>query len=151
MIVSVRATVQWTPDTRCPVQSVDSMPSQPAARGQHAARNTRYVARGEIWINITSLNFLPGQTRVCLFIETNTAQIFYVWVSVHHKLIYIKRTNVMQFGSMFICNCNIALHISDAFCVHLHEHLETVEAGSGEWYETGWGIQQGVQGRWHPH
>ena len=23
----------------------------------------------------------------------------------------------MQLGSMFICNCNIALHVSDAFCV----------------------------------
>ena len=23
----------------------------------------------------------------------------------------------MQLGSMFICNCNIALHFSDAFCV----------------------------------
>ena len=57
---------------------------------------------------------------------------FYVWVSVHHKLIYIKRTNVMQLGSMFICNCNIALHVSDAFCVRLQEHLETVEAASGE-------------------
>ena len=30
-----------------------------------------------------------------------------------------KRTNVMQLGSMFICNCNIALRVSDAFCVHL--------------------------------
>ena len=34
---------------------------------------------------------------------------FYVWVSVHHKLIYIKKTNMMQLGSMFICNCNIAV------------------------------------------
>ena len=33
----------------------------------------------------------------------------------------------MQLGSMFICNCNIALHVSDAFCVHLQEHLETVK------------------------
>ena len=38
----------------------------------------------------------------------------------------------MQLGSMFICNCDIALHVSDAFCVHLQEHLETVEAASGE-------------------
>ena len=36
----------------------------------------------------------------------------------------------MQLGSMFICNCNIA--VSDAFCVHLQEHLETVEAAFGE-------------------
>ena len=59
--------------------------------------------------------------------------IFYVWVSVHHKLIYIyKRTNVMQLGSKFICNCNIALHVSDAFCIHLQQHLEIVEAASSE-------------------
>ena len=43
-----------------------------------------------------------------------------------------KRTDVMQLGSMFICNCNIALHVSDAFCVHLQEHLEIVVAASGE-------------------
>lgn len=48
MIVTVRAIVQWTPDMRCPVQSVDNRPSQPAARGQHEARNIRYVARGDI-------------------------------------------------------------------------------------------------------
>ena len=57
----------------------------------------------------------------------------------------------MQVDNMFICNCNIALHVSNAFCVHLQEHLETVEAASGEWHETGWGIQQGVQGRCHQH
>ena len=67
----------------------------------------------------------------CCFINYNKLE-FHVWVSVHHKLIYIKRTNVMQLGSMFICNCNIALHVSDAFCVYLQEHLETVEAASGE-------------------
>ena len=39
----------------------------------------------------------------------------------------------MQPGSMFICNCNIALHVSDAFCLHPMEHLETVVAASGEW------------------
>ena len=38
----------------------------------------------------------------------------------------------MQLGSMFICNCNIALHVSDAIWVHLQEHLETVVAASGE-------------------
>ena len=47
-------------------------------------------------------------------------------------IIYIKRTNVMQLGSMFICNCNTALHVSDAICVHLQEHLETVVVASGE-------------------
>ena len=29
----------------------------------------------------------------------------------------------MQLGSMFICNCNIGLHVSEAFCVHLQEPL----------------------------
>ena len=38
----------------------------------------------------------------------------------------------MQLGSMFISNCNIALHVSDAFCIHHQEYLETVEAASGE-------------------
>jgi len=51
---------------------------------------------------------------------------------VHHKLIYIKEPTLMQLGSMFICNCNIAVHVSEAFCVHLPEHLEIAEAASGE-------------------
>ena len=38
----------------------------------------------------------------------------------------------MQLGSMFISNCNNAPHVSDALCVHPQEHLETVEAASGE-------------------
>ena len=29
----------------------------------------------------------------------------------------------MQLGSMFISNCNNAVHVSDAFCVHPQEHL----------------------------
>ena len=49
----------------------------------------------------------------------------------------------MQLGSMFISNCNNALHVSDAFCVHPQEHLETVVASSGLWHETGWSIQLG--------
>ena len=49
-------------------------------------------------------------------------------ISVYTKkcAIIYKRTNVMQLGSMFICNCNIALHVSDDFCFHVQEHLETV-------------------------
>ena len=43
----------------------------------------------------------------------------------------------MQLGSMFISNCNNALHVSDAFCVHPQEHLKTVVTGSGVWHETG--------------
>ena len=34
----------------------------------------------------------------------------------------------MQLGSMLISNCNITLHVSDAFCVHPQEHLKTVVA-----------------------
>ena len=37
----------------------------------------------------------------------------------------------MQLGSLFISNCNNALHVSEAFCVHRQEHLETVVAASG--------------------
>ena len=44
----------------------------------------------------------------------------------------------MHLGSMFICNCNIALHVSDAFCVHLQEHLETVVAASYTQYDLVW-------------
>ena len=36
--------------------------------------------------------------------------------------------NVIQ---MFISNCNITLHVSDAFCVHTQEHLKIVVAASG--------------------
>jgi hypothetical protein len=37
----------------------------------------------------------------------------------------------MQFGSMFISNWNITLHVSDAFCVHPEEYLKTVVAAFG--------------------
>ena len=37
----------------------------------------------------------------------------------------------MQLGSMFINNCNITLHVSDACCIHPQEHLKTVVAASG--------------------
>ena len=37
----------------------------------------------------------------------------------------------MQLGSMFISKFNNALHVSDAFCFHPQEHLETVVAASG--------------------
>ena len=37
----------------------------------------------------------------------------------------------MQFGSMFISNCNNTVHVSDAFCVHPQEHLKTLDALSG--------------------
>ena len=54
--------------------------------------------------------------------KTKLIIFFYVWVSVHHTLIYIKKTNLMQSSSMFIGNCKIAVHVSVAFCVHLQEH-----------------------------
>ena len=44
-------------------------------------------------------------------------------LQIYCKANIYERTNVMQLGSMFISNCNIALHVSDAFCVHLQEHL----------------------------
>ena len=37
----------------------------------------------------------------------------------------------MQLGSMFINNCNNALHVSDPFCVHPQEHLKAVVTASG--------------------
>ena len=37
----------------------------------------------------------------------------------------------MQLGSMFINNCNITPHVSNAFCVHPQEHLKTAVAASG--------------------
>ena len=57
----------------------------------------------------------------------------------------------MQLGSMFIINCNNALHVSDAFCVHPQEHLETVVAAFGVWHEAGEVSNKGVHGRWLPH
>jgi len=44
----------------------------------------------------------------------------------------------MQLGSMFISNCNITLHVSDAFCVHPQEHLKTVVAASYTQYDLVW-------------
>ena len=37
----------------------------------------------------------------------------------------------MQLGSIFISNCNITLHVSDAFCIHPQQHLKTVVTASG--------------------
>ena len=37
----------------------------------------------------------------------------------------------MQLGRMIISNCSNTLHVSDAYCVHPQEHLETVVAASG--------------------
>ena len=43
----------------------------------------------------------------------------------------------MQLGIMFICNWNIALHVSDALFVHPQEHLETVVAASAKLHHVG--------------
>ena len=37
----------------------------------------------------------------------------------------------MQLASMFISNCNNALHVSDAFCFHPQKHLKIVVVASG--------------------
>jgi len=79
-----------------------------------------------------AVNNITDVFQVLFCFVQNLILIFYVWVSVHHKLIYIKRINVMHLGSTFICNCNIALQVSDALCDHLQEHLETVVTASGE-------------------
>ena len=42
----------------------------------------------------------------------------------------------MQFGSMFISNCNNTLHVSDAFCVHPQEQLKAVVTTSGVYYNV---------------
>ena len=44
----------------------------------------------------------------------------------------------MQLGSMFISNCNIALRVSDAICLHLQEHLQTVETCRANRTITNW-------------
>ena len=38
---------------------------------------------------------------------------------------------MLQLGSIIISDCNNALHVSDAFCVHPQEHLKTVVTASG--------------------
>ena len=74
------------------------------------------------WISFAciSVAFLAG--IISCSTGTTFIFVFYVWVSVYHTLIYIKKTNLMQSSSMFIGNCKIALHVSAAFCVHLQEH-----------------------------
>ena len=37
----------------------------------------------------------------------------------------------MQLGSVFISNCNNALHVSGAFSVHSQEHIKTVVTAFG--------------------
>jgi hypothetical protein len=54
----------------------------------------------------------------------------------------------MQLGSMFINNCSNALHVSDAICVHLQEHLKTVVTASVVRHEVS---SKNVQGRWLLH
>jgi len=52
--------------------------------------------RNEEEINLFQPNEIIYTPRYTLYIH----DLFTVWVSMHHKLIYIKRTNVMQLGSL---------------------------------------------------
>ena len=110
----------------------------------HSSEQTDRQTDRQIETELLQRPYLPLILKLFLVAFSNICK-----SNTQYKIIYIKRTNVMQLGSMFICNCNIALHVSDAFCVHLQAHLEIVEAASGEWHEKVWGVQQGVQGRWH--
>jgi len=62
-----------------------------------------------------------------LFIVPNWLQSFYDYYMFEFPCII----SWHQLGSMFNSNCNNAVHVSDAFCVHPQEHLETVVAASG--------------------
>jgi hypothetical protein len=57
----------------------------------------------------------------------------------------------MKLGSMFISNCNITLHVSDAFFVHPQEYIKTVVAASMYVMRRGEVSNKGVKGRWLPH
>jgi len=41
---------------------------------------------------------------------------------VHHNSIIYKEPTRCNFGSIFISNCKITLHVSDAFCAHHQEY-----------------------------
>jgi len=75
----------------------------------------------------------------------------YTMIFITQYGIYMKEATWCSLAVCLFVTAIIAVHVSDAFCVHLQEHLEILEAASGEWHETVWGIQQGVQGGWHPH
>ena len=48
----------------------------------------------------------------------------------HHKLIYMKEPTWCSLAVCLFATAIIAVHVSDAFCVHLQEHLKTVEAST---------------------
>ena len=57
--------------------------------------------------------------------ETGYGNELYISVSVHHKsIIYNKPTRCNSGSIVFINNYKCALHVSDALCVHLHEHYK---------------------------
>jgi len=103
-------------------------PDPPCDIGSHQSKRRKSSSLHSIRENVLTSN-MPSLQRS--FSETEATikkalqrceYLFYVWVSVHHTLIYIKKTNLMQSSSMFIGNCQIALHVSAAFCVHLQAH-----------------------------
>ena len=64
---------------------------------------------------------------------------FYISVSVHHKsTIYNKTTRCNSGSIVFINNYKYALHVSDALCVHLQEHLLTYSMEQGPSWEANW-------------
>ena len=103
------------------------IPQQNCVRSVDASMRMTSVPDLEVRCVVASC-VSPHATHINLQVSCSSDCTVLIWVNIY------KRTNVMQLGSMFICQCNIALHVSDAFCVHLQEHLETVEAASGEWH-----------------
>ena len=49
---------------------------------------------------------------------------------------YIKNQQAATLAVLFIINCKITLHVSDAFCVH-HQEYKTVVAATGACHGSG--------------
>ena len=115
--------------------------------GRQAGRQT-HIALLEITQSYTELSFI-----YVTCIEFCNYKAFYEVTSSIHKSLYTvtdvqqlqkRRCEMKRIGkdsrrpgdggkknrrrwiyfSTFICNCNIALHVSHAFCFHLQEHLD---------------------------
>jgi hypothetical protein len=54
-----------------------------------------------------------------------------------HLLALLGAHHILHVSSIRVNNCNNALHVSDAICVHLQEHLKTVVTASGVRHEKG--------------
>jgi len=63
-------------------------------------------------------------TFLCYWLPfTESINVFYIWVSVHHKsIIYNKSTRCYSGSTVFINNYKYALHVSDALFLHHQEH-----------------------------